>query len=232
MEGKFTLKDLIEDRWCVEKFQGVSGMFGQEIRRSLHSMSVVNYRLREAIPNMLLRFGWLLIAVVLSLVVLILAVQEAKAQEVFRRIPIRAIALVDDACTSHATPLCGTSCDGSSGIADETKVIQSIEIANKIYDVANIQFYLRSFKRVQAPFLWCNYVPETQWITVKNTIREAFPEVPIDAWPDNEVKGCMEPGAAFRTSWWHAITATYAPKDEISIIIRNCNNSCGDFPRG
>ncbi|XXY48174.1 hypothetical protein WME91_50060 [Sorangium sp. So ce269] len=145
-----------------------------------------------------------------------------------RKIPIRAIAVVDDGCASRSAPLCGTSCDGSGGEPDDTRLLQGIATANQVYESAGVEFYVRSFERVQAPSLWCFNGAAQTWGNVKSAIRDAFPEIPVNAWPDATQKGTVAPGATFASDWWHAAAATYAPADEIVMLI--ARDSAGDFP--
>ncbi|WP_437529262.1 FG-GAP-like repeat-containing protein [Sorangium sp. So ce726] len=150
-----------------------------------------------------------------------------------RRIPIRAIAQADSDCETRPAPLCGTTCSGHDGELNDTRLQQGIAIANEIYAAAGVEFYLRSFTRVESPALWCSETTAHTWADVKSTIMAGFPEVPANAWPDTTVKGTKPAGASFTNDWWHATAATYAPDDEIVMVINGrhpSNLNAADFP--
>jgi VCBS repeat protein len=154
--------------------------------------------------------------------------QEVVTTPIVRRIPLRVTALVDDACTA-ANVQCGSVCNESQLPANSAGMDQQVAVANSIYAKAGIEFYIRSFTRVQAPTLWCNAPPTTlTWSNVVSAITTAYPEVPTNAWPNSHIK----PGTTgINPEWWHAAIGVYAPQDEVAVILRQTTGpSGGDFP--
>jgi len=148
-----------------------------------------------------------------------------------RTIPIRAIVRADSACWSRPQSLCGTSCNGSEGEPDSSRLLQGIQTANAVYAAAGIQFELRSFTIVQAPRLWCNNPGWQTWANVKSEVMAAFPEIPSNAWLDTEQKGGLPSGASWPNAWWKAAAGTYAPNDEIVLMIDGAlAGGVADFP--
>ncbi|MDI1436828.1 hypothetical protein [Polyangium sorediatum] len=148
-----------------------------------------------------------------------------------RTIPIRAIALADSACSTRPQSLCGSSCGGSAGEPDSSRLEQGIATANAVYAAAGIEFKLRSFDVVQAPRLWCPSPGWQTWANVKSEVTAAFPEVPSNAWLNTEQKGGIASGASKASDWWKAAAGTYASSDEIVMIIGGAySGSSGDFP--
>jgi hypothetical protein len=160
-----------------------------------------------------------------------------------RRIPIRFIHFVDDSCTT-AGVRCEDTCTGSNANVS-AGLDDRVADANARYAGSGIEFYLRSYQRIQAPHLWCNDVPAATWGQVQASLRAAFPRAPRNAWLDSTSKegACSpcshadadaDPPLCKRrqciSDWIEAAAAAYGDDDEVVAVIREPLNSQGDYP--
>ncbi|MDC0747659.1 FG-GAP-like repeat-containing protein [Polyangium mundeleinium] len=124
-------------------------------------------------------------------------------------------------------------CIGSTAWPDaEDELEERLQTVNEIYAAAGVTFKKRSFTTIEAPTFWCTKTPGSlTWGQAKLEVTNAFsgvdgfPLIPANAWADAVVKTGVSGGS----DWWKAVAATFAPSDEVIVII-SAGGTSGDFP--